>query len=790
MADLIDTPKLKSLGREAAGGYISGSMDIAGGATDVAGKLPPAVLFRIIQRILRGEDPTKVYESINKKDFKESISSATDIPVAEDWYTRDKSKAGELARAGGEGAAGVASPFSIAVGAVSNIIAKTVSPDSKAGQFFINVLGNFGGNAAVRGGRNLLSGAGAKPVPASAFPLSRSEATNSNATAAAESAAASSSAKMPGKDTTLGDAVAKWDQMRADKAKAALSKAMKVENSAAVGKKVADTYTSIKDELTAEHRKLAERDFGRAHQLGGDRAIVDLAPVQDALDTLIKKYGGDVSDAATVRKYNQLVELRSKIKPGQKATVQEVQNMLESYGNVAFGKGDMFVDLAPGSSIGDAKLLGGAWKDALNNTANSAQNLRDVAAAKALIRAKDNFASRLNTITDWAEQPIAKQFLETATTRPEDIADRLAAMTPTERAFVTKTLSKPQYAGTLDTIRKNFFNKFLESGDVVGASARQPTFSLQGFLNGYESVVKKDPEMVSFLFPNPADKANFLSKVETVKKALTDAPAQQIPNIGEKLAVGISQFSSNYLIPGRAAAGAYEGLKMVLKDKNVAFNSLFNPEVRAKDLADNAWQLSAPVRYGKVLGGAGLQGNVAQQGFVNTPTKDEEGIPSFEEFTKQSTQLPEQPVSPEAPPAMVPPTAPDETGIPSFEEFLNTQKKSSGKLSLEDAIRKAESNGNPYAFNLKSGAMGPDQTMPANVAKLGGGKLNPLKPDESGQLKGMLLSQIKQRYGNDTDKILASYNWGQGNLEKYGMDKMPKETRDYIAKVKKDMGLE
>lgn len=786
MADLIDTPKLKSLGREAAGGYISGSMDIAGGATDVAGKLPPALLFKIIQRILKGEDPNKVYESLNKKDFKEAVSSATDIPVAEDWYTRDKSKAGDLARAGGEGAAGIASIPSAVIGALSNIIAKTVSPDSKAGQFFINVLGNFGGNAALRGGRNIISGAGAKPVPASEFPLSRSEATNSNATAAAESAAAFSAAKMPGKDTTLGDAVAKWDQVRADKAKAALSKAMKVENSSAVGKKVADTYTSIKDELTAEHKALANRDFGRAHQLGGGRRIVDLDPVRNALDELIAKYGGGVRDAAQTRKYEQLVELRNQIQPGQRATIQEVQNMMENYGNVAFGKGDMFVDLAPGSSVGDAKLLGGAWREALDNTASAATNFRDAAAARALIRAKNNFATRLNTITDWAEQPIAKQFLETATTRPEDIADRLAAMTPTERAFVTRTLSNPQYSGTLDTIRKNFFNKFLEGGEVVGGSARQPSFSLQGFLNNYESIVKKDPEMVSFLFPNPTEKANFLAKIDTVKKALTDAPAQQVPHIGEKLAVGGAQFGSNYLVPGRAAAGAYEGLKMVLKDKNVVFNSLFNPEVRAKDLADNAWQLSAPVRYGRVLGGAGLQGNVAQQGFVNTPIPGEEDVPSFEEFTKQSTQLPEQPISPE-PIQQVPEI--DETGVPSFEDFLKTQKKSSpGKLSLEEAIRKAESNGNPYAFNHKSGAMGPDQITPANVVKLNAG--NPLIPEQSAKLRGMLLSQMKQRYGEDTDRILASYNWGQGNLEKYGMEKMPKETRDYIAKIKKDMGLE
>lgn len=785
MADLIDTQKLKSEGREAAGGYISGSMDIAGGATDVASKLPPAIMFKVIQRILRGEDPTKVYESLNKKDFKEAVSSATDIPVAEDWYTRDKSKAGNLARAAGEGAAGVSSIPSAVIGAVSNMVAKAVSPDSQAGQFFINLLGNFGGNAALRGSRNILSGGAAKPVPSSPFPLSRSEATNSNATAAAEAAAASSSAKMPGKDTTLGDAVAKWDQARADKAKASLAQAMKVENSAAVGKRVADTYTSIKDELTAEHKSLANRDFGRAHQLGGGRAIVDLGPVRNALDELIAKYGGNVRDAAQERKYNQLVELRNQINPGQRATIQEVQNMLENYGNVAFGKGDMFVDLAPGSSIGDAKLLGGAWREALDNTASATTNFRDAAAARALIRAKNNFASRLNTITDWAEQPIAKQFLETATTRPEDIAERLHAMTPTERAFVTRTLSNPQYAGTLDTIRKNFFNKFLESGDVVGASARQPTFSLQGFLNGYESVVKKDPELLSFLFPNASDKANFLSKVDTVKKALIDAPAQQIPHIGEKLAVGGAQFASGYGVPGRAAAGAYEGLKLALKDKNVVFNSLFNPEVRAKDLADNAWQLSAPVRYGKALVGAGLQGNVAQQAFVNTPTQAEADVPSFESFMKQSTQLPEQPISPE-PTQQVPV---EDSDVPSFQDFLDSQKKSNpGKLSLEEAIRKAESRGNPYAFNPKSGAMGADQIMPANVEKLKGG--NPLDLEESAKMRGMLLSQIKGRYGNDIDKILASYNWGQGNLEKHGLEKAPKETKDYIAKIKKDMGLE
>ncbi|HHI1104945.1 TPA: lytic transglycosylase domain-containing protein, partial [Klebsiella pneumoniae] len=41
--------------------------------------------------------------------------------------------------------------------------------------------------------------------------------------------------------------------------------------------------------------------------------------------------------------------------------------------------------------------------------------------------------------------------------------------------------------------------------------------------------------------------------------------------------------------------------------------------------------------------------------------------------------------------------------------------------------------------------------------------------------------------GGDLGKALASYNWGIGNVQKYGMALMPQETRQYIPKVLSNM---
>jgi len=46
-------------------------------------------------------------------------------------------------------------------------------------------------------------------------------------------------------------------------------------------------------------------------------------------------------------------------------------------------------------------------------------------------------------------------------------------------------------------------------------------------------------------------------------------------------------------------------------------------------------------------------------------------------------------------------------------------------------------------------------------------------------LKGLL-----EKYSGDLDKALAAYNWGPGNVDRQGMDNLPTETRNYLARVK------
>jgi hypothetical protein len=99
---------------------------------------------------------------------------------------------------------------------------------------------------------------------------------------------------------------------------------------------------------------------------------------------------------------------------------------------------------------------------------------------------------------------------------------------------------------------------------------------------------------------------------------------------------------------------------------------------------------------------------------------------------------------------------------------------------------KAESNGNPNAVS-KKGAMGTMQLMPATAKELG--VTDPFDEEQNIQAGTKYVNALYRKYG-DTEKALAAYNWGPGNLDKHlkknpdnWKDRLPSETRNYIAKV-------
>ncbi|EMO7188109.1 lytic transglycosylase domain-containing protein [Pluralibacter gergoviae] len=102
------------------------------------------------------------------------------------------------------------------------------------------------------------------------------------------------------------------------------------------------------------------------------------------------------------------------------------------------------------------------------------------------------------------------------------------------------------------------------------------------------------------------------------------------------------------------------------------------------------------------------------------------------------------------------------------------------------SVALAESNGNQFAVS-GAGAQGMFQFMPGTARDMGLRGNDVFDPMKAAEAAARYLSMLLQKNGGDLGKALASYNWGIGNVQKYGMALMPGETRQYIPKVLSNM---
>lgn len=102
------------------------------------------------------------------------------------------------------------------------------------------------------------------------------------------------------------------------------------------------------------------------------------------------------------------------------------------------------------------------------------------------------------------------------------------------------------------------------------------------------------------------------------------------------------------------------------------------------------------------------------------------------------------------------------------------------------SVALAESNGNQFAVS-GAGAQGMFQFMPGTARDMGLRGNDVFNPMKAAEAAARYLSMLLQKNGGDLNKSLASYNWGIGNVQKYGMALMPGETRQYIPKVLSNM---
>ena len=95
-----------------------------------------------------------------------------------------------------------------------------------------------------------------------------------------------------------------------------------------------------------------------------------------------------------------------------------------------------------------------------------------------------------------------------------------------------------------------------------------------------------------------------------------------------------------------------------------------------------------------------------------------------------------------------------------------------------------ESRFDPGALNKSSGAQGMFQIVP---------KWHPTaKPYEwraAADYAAQYLRQLYKQFGT-WSKALAAYNWGPGNVSKYGLSRAPAETDNYYKQIMADIGLQ
>lgn len=129
-------------------------------------------------------------------------------------------------------------------------------------------------------------------------------------------------------------------------------------------------------------------------------------------------------------------------------------------------------------------------------------------------------------------------------------------------------------------------------------------------------------------------------------------------------------------------------------------------------------------------------------------------------------------------PASTKATSPD---LPISDIINRASKRYNIDAGLIKAVIKAESNFNPRAVS-HAGAQGLMQLMPSTARGLG--VSDSFDAEQNVMAGTRFLKDMLKRYGGDVDSALAAYNWGPGNVDRHS-DTLPRETREYLAKVKK-----
>ena len=560
------------------------------------------------------------------------------------------------------------------------------------------------------------------------------------------------------------DRVAAWKRNAADAAKTKMKTIMDVADKtddAEAGLKAALAWKRFEDGQLAKHNQLSRARFEKAIEAGGNKSVVDIAPVKKVMEDLYEQYagkfGGDDAQAMAQDLQTRLKNLSGT----KKVTLQDVQSQLEELGQLAQGSTTAFGKISPGTATGVARKLKSAWDDALDIAA--AQPTQAGAAAKLLKQARLKHGEEVEDLKALADTSLGVFFDvgktgERILLEPEKVMEKLRNIPKTQRDMFVSIMDMTDSSVT-DSLRKNILGKAYESGKVSGANVRQPSYSASAFLKGFEKI----EDDLSFLLPDKGSRENLKQLVHDMRRSTQST--EILSNGGRAVLDEVSGMAS--IAAGKPGAGAISrgimrSVEDYMSDKDALFDLLFTQKTQPATTAGRLFNTFKEVsKQTPFVINRELQGLSGLRGY------SEERFPKtfpHEPAAEQPTDLPPPP--------------------PGFwDDEQKPEEVSSARETLLRATSKIESGGDPKAVS-PAGAVGEYQFMPKTAEQYG---IDPTDPAQSKAAADKHYQYLLKKYDGDLVKALAAYNWGEGNVDREGLENMPEETRNHVQKMLKEI---
>lgn len=321
------------------------------------------------------------------------------------------------------------------------------------------------------------------------------------------------------------DDFAKFDQLQTGKAVERIKSIMDdihrdEVGDVSLGQSVQRAFDKVWDNVVAQRRTQAAKDFAEVTKLGGKEALIPVQATKQRLLDLAKEFdvpgGGDASAALA----KQIKAAASDF--GMMVSPDQMNRLLQIYGKAMAGKGTIFKDL---DTAQQRYLAGQVHKALTADLDTAAANPLLGKASEALKVARDNYAANSAKISEVGDSVVGRYFGNVGYERtPERVADTISKMKPTEIRATLGILTRadPEIA---DKTARHFLERALDASKpaVTQSAGGQVKFSAAKFLNA----LPDENVQVALFGGKPA--MGELKKVANVLERVADQPMAGSP---------------------------------------------------------------------------------------------------------------------------------------------------------------------------------------------------------------------------------------------------------------------